>query len=162
MKTTPKINRKEIMTNAWSLVRTNAMTISAALKQAWAVAKGLVVTAQTRLTKCGRNAYNQCNNTVVTRAEFLAVVSKRAAEKGWSIEGVMNQFDYVYSYGYNVYANFEAYNNDRLFAKVNGLEFHACDMNVGFGEEGFIAARICTPTPQNPLANGMGFYSEND
>lgn len=39
------LNRSEIFKNAWSLVKSTGATLSAALKQAWAQAKGLVVSA---------------------------------------------------------------------------------------------------------------------
>ena len=42
MKKTVKYNLKNIMTKAWTLVKARAMTISTALKKAWADAKAFI------------------------------------------------------------------------------------------------------------------------
>lgn len=43
-----KFNRSEIMRNAWNLVRTAHVTMSVALKSAWATAKALITAEELR------------------------------------------------------------------------------------------------------------------
>ena len=57
-----KYNRSEIMKNAWALVKTDRISISIALKAAWALAKAMknanVVCADCESNYCGHSKVN--------------------------------------------------------------------------------------------------------
>lgn len=72
-----KYNKSEIMKNAWTMVKEVGLTISTALKKAWAIAKGTVKTLKEEMVEKMENLISLAS----------PVMNYRISTKDWSNYG---------------------------------------------------------------------------